>query len=35
MIIDILTLFPDMFVSPFSESIIKRAQERDLVSIRT
>ncbi|MEN6460727.1 MAG: tRNA (guanosine(37)-N1)-methyltransferase TrmD, partial [Syntrophomonas sp.] len=26
--IDILTLFPEMFVSPFNESIIKRARER-------
>lgn len=35
MIIDILTLFPDMFVSPLTESILKRAQEQDLVSIHT
>jgi tRNA (guanine37-N1)-methyltransferase len=35
MIIDILTLFPDMFVSPLTESILKRAQEQGLVSIRT
>ncbi|MGI5921662.1 MAG: tRNA (guanosine(37)-N1)-methyltransferase TrmD [Syntrophomonadaceae bacterium] len=33
--IDILTLFPDMFVSPFNESIIKRARERGLVNINT
>jgi tRNA (guanine37-N1)-methyltransferase len=33
--IDILTLFPDMFVSPFNESIIKRARERSLVNINT
>lgn len=33
--IDILTLFPAMFVSPFNESIIKRAQERKLVEINT
>lgn len=33
MIIDILTLFPNMFLGPFSESIIKRAQEKGLVSI--
>lgn len=33
--IDILTLFPDMFVSPFSESIIKRAREKGLVNINT
>ncbi|MCJ7523553.1 MAG: tRNA (guanosine(37)-N1)-methyltransferase TrmD [Dehalococcoidia bacterium] len=32
--IDILTLFPDMFSGPFSESIIKRAVERNLVNIR-
>jgi tRNA (guanine37-N1)-methyltransferase len=31
--IDILTLFPDMFLSPFNESIIKRARERELVTI--
>ena len=30
---DILTLFPQMFVSPFTESIIKRAQEKELVEI--
>ena len=30
---DILTLFPDMFVGPFAESIIQRAQEAGLVSI--
>jgi len=31
--IDILTLFPEMFESPFSSSILKRAIERELVSI--
>lgn len=31
--IDIVTLFPDMFSGPFSESMVKRAVERDLVSI--
>lgn len=31
--IDILTLFPAMFKGPFEESIIKRAQEKDLVGI--
>jgi tRNA (guanine37-N1)-methyltransferase len=31
--IDILTLFPEMFEGPFSESIIKRAQEKGLVEI--
>ncbi len=31
--IDILCLFPEMFVSPLNESIIKRAKERGLVDI--
>lgn len=31
--IDIVTLFPDMFSGPFAESIIKRAIDRQLVSI--
>ena len=31
--IDILTLFPDMFQGVFTESIIKRAREKDLVEI--
>jgi tRNA (guanine37-N1)-methyltransferase len=31
--LDILTLFPAMFDSPFAESIIKRAMEKGLVSI--
>jgi tRNA (guanine37-N1)-methyltransferase len=31
--IDIFTLFPGMFQGPFSESILKRAQERHLLSI--
>jgi len=30
---DIFTLFPDMFQGPFAESILKRAQERGLLSI--
>ncbi len=30
---DIFTLFPDMFQGPFSESILKRAQDRGLLSI--
>jgi len=34
MLIDILTLFPGMFEGPFNESIIKRAIERGLVTIR-
>jgi tRNA (guanine37-N1)-methyltransferase len=33
MIFEILTLFPDMFTSVFNDSIIKRAQEKKLVSI--
>lgn len=32
--IDILTLFPNMFDSPFSASIIKRAESKDLVKIK-
>ncbi len=31
--IDILTIFPDMFRGPFSESILKRAVEKGLVEI--
>ena len=31
--IDILTLFPNMFEGPFSESILKRAQDKQLVEI--
>ncbi len=31
--IDILTLFPDMYIGPFSESIIKRAREKGIVEI--
>jgi len=31
--IDILTLFPKMFTGPLTESIIKRARQRDLVEI--
>src|SRR5207244_10421312 len=30
---DIFTLFPGMFQGPFTESILKRAQERGLLSI--
>lgn len=33
MIINILTLFPEMFSGPFESSIIKRARERGLVNI--
>jgi tRNA (guanine37-N1)-methyltransferase len=32
--IDILTIFPNMFSGPFSESIIKRAVAKQLVSIK-
>ena len=32
--IDILTLFPEMFTGPLSESMIKRARERGLVDVR-
>jgi tRNA (guanine37-N1)-methyltransferase len=31
--IDIITIFPEMFQGPFSESIIKRAQQKGLVEI--
>ncbi|MGE9266887.1 MAG: tRNA (guanosine(37)-N1)-methyltransferase TrmD [Verrucomicrobiales bacterium] len=31
--LDILTLFPEIALAPLSESIIKRAQEKDLVTI--
>lgn len=31
--IDILCLFPEMFVSPFEQSIVKRAKERAIVDI--
>lgn len=31
--VDVLTLFPQIFEGPFSESIIKRAIEREIVSI--
>jgi tRNA (guanine37-N1)-methyltransferase len=34
MIIDILTLFPDMAMAPLNESIMKRAQAAGIVSIR-
>jgi tRNA (guanine37-N1)-methyltransferase len=32
--IDILTLFPQMFIGPFTESIVKRAQEKNKVVIK-
>jgi tRNA (guanine37-N1)-methyltransferase len=31
--IDILTLFPDMFEGPFSQSILKRAKDKSVVTI--
>ena len=31
--IDVLTLFPNMFNGPFAESIIKRAMDRNLITI--
>ncbi|KKU92461.1 MAG: tRNA (guanine-N(1)-)-methyltransferase [Microgenomates group bacterium GW2011_GWA1_48_10] len=34
MIIDIITLFPEMFSGPFDQSIIKRAQDKGLATIR-
>ena len=30
---DIITIFPDMFESPFGESILKRAQDEKLLEI--
>lgn len=35
MFFDILTLFPEMFAGPFSESILKRARKKDLIDIKT
>ena len=35
MIFDILTLFPEIFTSPLSESMIKRAMEKGLIQVRT
>lgn len=34
MLIDIITLFPDMFKGPFSESIIARAQKQKLLKVK-
>ena len=31
--IDIITIFPEMFEGPFSESIIKRAQQKQRIEI--
>jgi tRNA (guanine37-N1)-methyltransferase len=31
--LDILTLFPEMFAGPFSQSIVKRAQEKGIVTL--
>lgn len=33
--IDVITLFPKMFESPFAESIIKRAIEKNIININT
>jgi tRNA (guanine37-N1)-methyltransferase len=33
--IDILTLFPEMFVGPLTESILKRASDEKIISIHT
>ena len=30
---DIITIFPEMFESPFGESILKRAQDQELLNI--
>ena len=30
---DVIALFPEMFIGPLSESILKRAQENDLIEI--
>ncbi|MGM0603781.1 MAG: tRNA (guanosine(37)-N1)-methyltransferase TrmD [Bacillota bacterium] len=35
MFFDILTLFPEMFKGPLTESIIKRAQKKNIIDIRT
>lgn len=35
MFFDILTLFPEMFKGPFSESILKRAREKEIIDIET
>ena len=35
MFFDILTLFPEMFAGPFSESILRRAREKDIIDIKT
>ena len=34
MVIDIITLFPEMFKGPFAESIVERAQNKGLVEIK-
>lgn len=33
MTVDIITLFPEMFAGPFNQSIVKRAQDKNLVKI--
>ncbi len=35
MIIDIITVSPELLVSPFSHSIMKRAQDKGLLTVRT
>lgn len=35
MIIDIITVSPDLLISPFSHSIMKRAQDKGLLTVRT
>lgn len=35
MIIDIITVVPDLLVSPFAHSIMKRAQDKGLLTVRT
>ena len=35
MIIDILTVAPELLTSPFSHSIMKRAQDKGLLTVRT
>jgi len=32
---DVVTLFPKMFESPFAEAMIKRAQEKNIIEIKT
>ncbi|MBA3338073.1 MAG: tRNA (guanosine(37)-N1)-methyltransferase TrmD, partial [Chloroflexia bacterium] len=32
--IDIYTIFPEMFIGPFDSSIVRRAQDREMVQLR-